>query len=84
MGVDGTLYQIQSDSWLLIGYHPKKLPDAVRNYEVAELELTGLYINFHGLIHILKNRYFKILVDHKAIEYMKTWTNNQKTNGIIT
>ena len=43
----------------------------VRNYGAAELELTGLYINIHGFIHILKNRYFKILVDHKAIEYMK-------------
>ena len=70
-GVGGTLYQFQNDSWLLIGYHSKKLPNAVRNYGVAELELTGLYINIHGFIHILKNRYFKILVEHKAIEYMK-------------
>ena len=70
-GVGGTLDQFQNDNWLLIGYHSKKLPDAVRNYGVAELELTGLYINIHGFIHILKNRYFEILVDHKAIEYMK-------------
>ena len=25
-GVGGTLYQFQNDSWLLIGYHSKKLP----------------------------------------------------------
>ena len=66
-GIGGTLHQFQNDSWLLIGYHSKKLADTVRNYGVAELELTGLY----GFVHILENRYFKILVDHKAIEYMK-------------
>ena len=30
-----------------------------------------MYVNIHGFIHILKNRYFEILVDHRAIEYMK-------------
>ena len=70
-GVSRTLYQLQDNNWLLIGYHWKKLPDAVRNYGVAELELTGLYVNIHGFIHILKNRYFEILVDHRAIEYMR-------------
>ena len=53
-GVGGTLYQFQNDSLLLIDYHSKKLPNAVRNYGVAELELTGLYVNIHGFIHILK------------------------------
>ena len=38
---------------------------------MAKLELTGLYINIHGLYTSLINRYFEILVDHKAIEYMK-------------
>ena len=70
-GIGGTLYQLQNVSWVLIGYHSKRLPDSVWNYGVAELELTGLYVNIHGFIHILKNRYFKILVDHRAIEYMK-------------
>ena len=58
-GVGGTLYLLQGDNWMSIGYHPKKLSDAVRNYGVAELELTGLYGNIHGFIHILKNRYLK-------------------------
>ena len=30
-----------------------------------------MYVNIHGFIHILKNRYFEILIDHRAIEYMK-------------
>ena len=35
-----------------------------------ELELTGLLVNIHGFMQLLCNRYFEILVDHKAIEYM--------------
>ena len=27
--VEGTLYQLQDDSWVLIGYHSKRLPDSV-------------------------------------------------------
>ena len=49
-GVGGKLYQFQNDTWLLIGYHSKKLPDAVRNYGITELELMGLYVNIHGFI----------------------------------
>ena len=37
-----TLYQWQNNEWVLVGYHSKRLPDAVRNYRVTELELTGL------------------------------------------
>ena len=82
-GVGWTLYQLQNDSWLLIGYHSKKLPDAVRKYGVAELELTGLYVNIHGFIHILQNRYFEILVDHRVIKYMKK-AKHEATTKILT
>ena len=54
-GVGGTLYQLQDDSWVLIRYHSKRLPDSVWNYGIDELELTGLYVNSHGFIHILKD-----------------------------
>ena len=27
-------------------------------------------VNIHGFMQLLHNRYFKVLVDHKAIEYM--------------
>ena len=33
-----TLYQWQNNEWVLVGYHSKRLPDAVRNYGVTELE----------------------------------------------
>ena len=41
-----------------------------KNFGVTELELTGLLVNIHGFMQLLHNRYFKVLVDHKAIEYM--------------
>ena len=67
----GTLYQWQEGQWALIGYHSKRLPDAVRNYGVCELELTGLVCNIHGFEHLLKDNYFEVIIDHKAIEYLK-------------
>ena len=35
-----------------------------------ELELTGLLVNIHSFMQFLCNRYFEVLVDHKAIKYM--------------
>ena len=35
-----------------------------------ELELTGLLVNIQGFMQLLHNRYFEVLVNHKAIEYM--------------
>ena len=37
---------------------------------VYELELTGLLVNIHGFMQLLCNRYFEVLVEHKAIELM--------------
>ena len=34
------------------------------------MELTGLLVNIHGFMQLLCNRYFEVLVDHKANEYM--------------
>ena len=65
------LYQWQDDQWALIGYHSKRLPDAVHNYRVCELELMGLVCNIHGFEHLLKDNYFEVIIDHKAIEYLK-------------
>ena len=69
-GVDGTLLQKQGDEWVVIGYHSKRLPKSAKNFGVTELELTGLLVNIHGFMQLLHNRYFEVLVDHKAIEYM--------------
>ena len=66
----GTLLQKQGDEWVVIGYHSKRLPKSAKNFSVTELELTGLLVNIHGFMQLLGNRYFEVLVDHKAIKYM--------------
>ena len=69
-GVGGTLLQKQGNEWVVIGYHSKRLPQSAKNFRVTELELTGLLVNIQGFMQLLHNRYFEVLVDHKAIEYM--------------
>ena len=64
------MFQNQGDEWVIIGYHSKRLPASAKNFGVTELELTGLLVNIHGFMQLLRNRYFQVLVDHKAIEYM--------------
>ena len=66
----GTLLQKQGDEWVVIGYHSKRLPKSAKNFGITELELTGLLVNIHGFMQLLCYRYFEVLVDHKAIEYM--------------
>ena len=69
-GMGGTLLQKQGDEWVVIGYHSKRLPKSAKNFGVTGLELTGLLVNIHGFMQLLRNRYFEVLVEHKAIEYM--------------
>ena len=69
-GVGSTLLQKQGNEWVVIGYRLKRLPSSAKNFGVTELELTGLLANIHGFMQLLHNRYFEVLVDHQAIEYM--------------
>ena len=69
-GMGGTLLQKQGDEWVVIGYHSKRLPKSAKNFGITELELTGLLVSIHGFMQLLCNRYFEVLVDHKAIKYM--------------
>ena len=66
----GTLLLKQGKEWVVIGYHLKRLSQSAKNFGVTELELTGLLVNIHGFMQSLHNRYFEVLVNHKAIEYM--------------
>ena len=66
----GTLLQKQGDEWVVIGYHSKRFPKSAKSFGITEL--TGLLVNIHGFMQLLRNRYFEVLVDHKAIEYMNT------------
>ena len=83
-GMGGTLLQKQGDEWVVIGYHSKRLPKSAKNFGITELELTGLLVNIHGLMQLLCNRYFEVLVDHKAIEYMIESKTESPTTGLKT
>ena len=41
----GVIYQIQNSKPKLIVYASKRLPEAMRNYSITELELCGLAVN---------------------------------------
>ena len=69
-GARGTLFQKQGDEWIVIGYHSKRLSASAKIFGVTELELTGLLVNMNGFIQLLRNHYFEVLVDQKAIQYM--------------
>ena len=80
----GTLLQKQGKGWVVIGYHSKRLPQLAKNFGIAELELTGLIVNIHGFMQLLCNRYFAVLVDHKAIEYMIKSKTETPTTSLKT
>ena len=68
----------------MVGYHSKRLPDAVRSYGVTELELTGLLTNIHGFEQKLNNNYFEAIVDHKAIDYLIKSKHEPTSTRLVT
>ena len=80
----GTLLQKQGREWAVIGYHLKRLPQLAKNFGITELELTGLLVNIHGFMQLLHNRYFEVLVNHKAIEYMIKSKTESPTSRLKT
>ena len=79
-GVSGTLLKKLREEWVVIGYHSKRLPQSANNFGITKLELTGLLVNIHRFMQLLRKRYFEVLVDHKAIEYMiKSKTESHTT-----
>ena len=52
------LYQIQNGKPKLIAYASKGLPEAARNYSIAELEMYGVAINIASFAHLLKKSRF--------------------------
>jgi hypothetical protein len=82
--VGGALYQWQQDKWVLflLGYNSKRLPAAVKNYGITELELCGLVVNLHSFRQLLNDVHFEVLVDHKAIENIKNSKKEPPTKRI--
>ena len=69
-GVGDTLFQKQGNKWVVICYYSNRLAASAKNFGVMKLEFTGLLVNIHRFMRLLRNQYFEVLVDHKAIEYM--------------
>ena len=65
-----SLYQIQNGKPKLIAYASKRLPEAVHNYSITELELCGLAINIASFVHLLRKVDFDAVVDHLAIMHI--------------
>ena len=62
----------------------KKTPQISKEFWHTELELTCLLVNIHSFMQLLHNRYFKVLVDHKAIEYMVKSKTESPTTRLKT
>ena len=64
------LYQIQNGKSKLIAYMSTRLPEAMRNYSITELELCGLAIKIASFSHLLKGVNFDAIVDHPALTHI--------------
>ena len=76
------LYQVQNGKPKLIAYASKRLPKAVRNYSITELEMCGLAINIASFTHLLKRVDFDTIVNHLAITHIMKSKTEPATNRI--
>ena len=67
LAAGAALYQYQGSDFYIVGYNSKKLPKAVQNYSVTELELFGLVVNIYAFQQLLTNIYFEVFCNHSAI-----------------
>ena len=64
------LYQIHNGQPRLIAYASKRMPGAVKNYSITELEMCRLAMNISTFSHLLKKVDFDAVVDHLAITHI--------------
>ena len=76
------LYQVQNGRPKLIIYASKRMPKAVRNYSIMELEMCSLVINIINFAHLLKRVDFDAVVDHLAITQIMKSKMEPATNRI--
>ena len=70
IGCGAALYQKQIGKYHLIAYYSKRLPEAVANYSISELELTGVMANVAAFKHLLRNANFHVYCDHSALVHI--------------
>ena len=76
------LYQVQDGMPRLIAYASTRMPDAVNNYSITELEMCGLAINIASFAHLLKKVDFDAVVDHLAIAHIMKSKDEPASNRI--
>ena len=76
------LYQFQDGKPRFIAYASKRMPVAVKNYSITELEMCGLAINIATLSHLLRKVGFDAAVDHLAITHIMKSRMEPATNRI--
>ena len=64
------LNQIQNGKPKFVTYASKRLPEAARNYSVAELELCRLAINIASFSHLLNRVDFNAIVTHLSLTHI--------------
>ena len=70
VGCGAALYQKQRGRNHLVPYYSKRLPEAVANYSISELELTGVMANVAAFKHLLRNTNFHVYCDHSALVHI--------------
>ena len=70
IGCGAALYQKQRGKYYLVAYYSKRLPEAVANYSISELELTGVMANVAAFKHLLRNANFHVYCDHSALVHI--------------
>ena len=70
IGCGAALYQKQRGKYHLVAYYSKRLPEAVANYSISELELTGVMANVAAFKHLLRNANFHLYCDHSALVHI--------------
>ena len=76
------LYQVQNGKPKPIAYASKRMPKAVKNYSITELEMCVLAINITSFAHLLKRVDFDAVVDHLAITHIMKSKMEPATNRI--
>ena len=54
----------------MVAYYSKRLPEAVANYSISELELTGVMANVAAFKHLFRNANFHVYCDHSALVHI--------------
>ena len=70
VGCGAALYQKQRGKYHLIVYYSKRLPEAMANYSISELELTGVMANVAAFKHLLRNANIQVYCDHSALVHI--------------